>query len=153
MKTRTSGTCLMVFLQGLILLGSLAAAVSMHADAKAKPVQNQPKAPLIHSLNGVDIFRAYCASCHGIDATGNGPAAPALNAKVPDLTTIAQRNGGIFPAARVRKIITGEDAVTSHGSRAMPIWGPIFHQVEEDRDYGDVRLQNVTEYLRSIQRK
>jgi mono/diheme cytochrome c family protein len=153
MKTRNPGTYLVVFLQGLILFGGLAAAAYMHADDKAKPVQNQPRKPLIHSLNGVDIFRAYCASCHGIDATGNGPAAPALTAKVPDLTTIAQRNGGVFPAARVRKIINGEEAVISHGSRAMPIWGPIFHQVEEDRDYGDVRLRNITEYLRSIQRK
>jgi hypothetical protein len=34
----------------------------------------------------------------------------------------------------------------------MPVWGPIFHQVEEDRDYGAVRLHNLTEYIRSIQK-
>jgi hypothetical protein len=30
--------------------------------------------------------------------------------------------------------------------------GPIFHQVQEDRDYGEVRLQNLTNYLKSIQK-
>jgi hypothetical protein len=33
----------------------------------------------------------------------------------------------------------------------MPIWGTIFHQIQQDRDYGEVRLQNVTDYLKSIQ--
>jgi hypothetical protein len=35
----------------------------------------------------------------------------------------------------------------------MPIWGPIFHQIENDRDYGNIRLKNLTDYLRSIQQK
>jgi hypothetical protein len=35
----------------------------------------------------------------------------------------------------------------------MPIWGPIFHEIEFDRDLGNVRLENVTKYLESIQRK
>jgi len=33
----------------------------------------------------------------------------------------------------------------------MAIWGPIFHQVEEDRDYGSLRLGNLSKYLESIQ--
>jgi hypothetical protein len=52
----------------------------------------------------------------------------------------------------VRKIIAGEEQILGHGSREMPVWGPIFHQVERDRDYGEVRLQNVTDYLKSIQK-
>jgi mono/diheme cytochrome c family protein len=153
MKTWKPSTYLLVCLQSLTLLGGLVAAANIHADDKTKQTTNETRKPLIHSLNGADIFRAYCASCHGIDATGNGPAAPALIAKVPDLTTIAQRNGGVFPSARVRKVISGEETIIAHGSREMPVWGPIFHQVEEDRDYGDVRLHNVTDYLQSLQRK
>jgi mono/diheme cytochrome c family protein len=114
----------------------------------------QPRAvPLIQSVAGPDLYRAYCASCHGREAKGNGPAAPALKADVPDLTTIAQRNGGVFPKHRVRQIISGDEIFISHGSREMPIWGPIFHQVEYDRDWGLVRLENLAKYLESIQQK
>jgi mono/diheme cytochrome c family protein len=108
---------------------------------------------LIGSLKGVDLFRAYCAPCHGDDGKGNGPVAAALNAKPTDLTTIASRNGGVFPAQRISKIVAGDNLVMAHGSREMPIWGPIFHQVEWDKDLGNVRLQNVVKYVESIQKK
>jgi len=138
----------------LALLAALAtfAAVGESPDdkPKAQKAQNQR---LIPSLKGPDLFHAYCAPCHGQDAKGDGPAAAALNSKVPDLTTIAQRSGGVFPEAKVRGIITGDDAMVAHGSREMPIWGPIFHQVEADRDYGNIRMKNLIEYLKSIQQK
>lgn len=118
-----------------------------------KPSETQRTMPLIHSVAGPDLYRAYCASCHGRDAKGNGPVAPALKAKVPDLTLIAYRNGGIFPRKRVREIIAGDDEIISHGTREMPVWGPIFHQVEQDRDWGYVRLDNLAKYLESIQGK
>jgi mono/diheme cytochrome c family protein len=115
------------------------------------PEQEQPLPPLIRSTNGPDLFRAYCASCHGMDAKGNGPAAVALKAKVPDLTVLAKNNLGQFPDVRVRRAIMGDDVIAAHGSREMPIWGPIFHQIEEDVDRGNVRLDNLVKYLRSIQ--
>ena len=111
----------------------------------------QESTPLIQSVKGPDLFRAYCASCHGIDAKGTGPAAPALRARVPDLTLLSRRNLGRFPAAHVREVIVGERVVAAHGSREMPIWGPIFHQVEGDQDWGNVRLENLVKYLASIQ--
>ena len=106
---------------------------------------------LIHSVEGPDLFRAYCASCHGKDGKGNGPAASALKATVPDLTLIVKRNDGKFPVARIRRIILGEGMIASHGSREMPVWGPIFHQVESDVDRGYVRVDNLLKYLESIQ--
>ena len=138
-------------LQGAVLLVGLIAAAGTAPDGKTKPKSDQPDR-LIHSLKGDDIYRAYCATCHGVAGKGDGPVAPALANQLPDLTTIAQRNGGVFPADRVRKIIAGDEIVRGHGSREMPIWGLIFHQVEEDRDYGAIRLQNITEYLKSIQK-
>jgi hypothetical protein len=121
-------------------------------EPEAKSDKKQPE-HLIHSLGGADLFHSYCASCHGANARGQGPVAPALLNKLPDLTTISKRNGGIFPAGRIESIISGDESVIAHGSREMPVWGPIFHQVEEDRDFGNVRLHNVTKYIETIQQK
>ncbi len=84
-----------------------------------------------------------------------GPVSKALKSEVPDLTRLAQRNGGAFPVIHVRTTIMfgADDLLSAHGSRAMPIWGPIFHEIEFDQDLGNVRLENVTRYLESIQRK
>ena len=78
-------------IQILFLLGAAIAAA-----------QESPR-KLIASMEGKDLFRAYCASCHGMDAKGNGPVAPALKAPVPDLTTLAKRNRGVFPVNRWKK--------------------------------------------------
>jgi hypothetical protein len=137
-------------LVGCILLRG---AASHHDVAQSQKESDKQTVRLITSLKGPDLYRAHCAPCHGNDAKGDGPVAPALRDSVPDLTMIARRNGGVFPADRVRKVISGDEVLAVHGSHEMPIWGPIFHQVENDRDYGNVRLQNLTEYLRSIQQK
>jgi mono/diheme cytochrome c family protein len=41
--------------------------------------------------------------------------------------------------------------LASHGSREMPIWGPVFHQIEADVDRGHVRMENLIRYLEAIQ--
>jgi mono/diheme cytochrome c family protein len=142
-------------LVGCLVLGFLGVLLSAAGlqEGQPKAEQNKKAERLIPSVKGPDLFRAYCSPCHGEDGKGNGPVAPALNAKPADLTTIAQRNGGTFPVKRVRSIIAGDDLILAHGSREMPIWGPIFHQVEWDRDFGEIRLQNITKYLESIQKK
>ncbi len=105
-------------------------------------------------VDGAKVFQNYCASCHGLDGRGKGPVAGALRDEVPDLTTLARRNGGEFPAERVRETIAGEGkSIPAHGPKEMPIWGPTFHEIEFDQDLGNVRLENVTRYLESIQRK
>jgi mono/diheme cytochrome c family protein len=121
------------------------------AQSQKTPQVDQQYQQLIHSVAGPDLFRAYCASCHGSDAKGHGPAADALKVKVPDLTALSRNHKGQFPEALVRKTILGDEPLAAHGSRAMPVWGPIFHQVEEDVDRGNVRLENLVRYLDSIQ--
>jgi mono/diheme cytochrome c family protein len=115
------------------------------------PAQTQQEVQLIRSLEGADLFREYCSPCHGLDAKGAGIMAPALKTKVADLTVLAKNNHGQFPADRVRGILNGDPAFISHGSREMPIWGPVFHQIENDTDWGNVRLANLVKYLESIQ--
>jgi len=127
-------------------------AVAARQENPTQPQTNHKNEPLIVSVKGPDLFRAYCASCHGDDGKGSGPAAGALNTRPADLTTIAQRHGGVFPSTLVRRIIAGDDVVVAHGSRDMPVWGPIFHRVERDQDFGNVRMENLIKYLESIQK-
>ena len=79
----------------------------------------------------------------------------ALKQKVPDLTRLSLRNHDAFPAIHVQTIIMfgADDHQPAHGSKEMPIWGSVFHEIEFDQDLGNVRLENVTKYLESIQRK
>ncbi len=60
----------------------------------------------------------------------------------------------MFPLAKVRRIIAGEDPLPGgHGTRQMPIWGPIFSQVAWDQDLGRVRIDNLARYLETLQVK
>jgi mono/diheme cytochrome c family protein len=129
-----------------------AASAQASNKKKARPdAANQIQ--LINSIKGADLFKAYCASCHGADAKGNGPMANSLKVKPPDLTRISERNSGTFPFVRIQRIISGEQQLVSgHGSREMPVWGPIFSQVtRDDMDLGRVRIDNLTRYLQGIQ--
>src|SRR5512146_2986407 len=159
MKNRLPNSLLLLGAAALVtliaMLGAPHSRLREQATAQEPTTQVQQREfeRLIPSLKGPDLFRAYCAPCHGADGKGGGPVAPALKNKLPDLTTISRRNGGIFPARRVEEIIGGDEIIVGHGSREMPIWGPIFHQVENDRDYGNIRLKNLVEYLKSMQQQ
>jgi mono/diheme cytochrome c family protein len=123
------------------------------AMAQTKSVPQKSYEQLIFSVRGPDLYRAHCAACHGLDGKGNGPVAGELKTRPADLTALAQKNGGKFPIERVQKFVSGDDpTLLTHGPREMPVWGPIFHQIEEDQDLGNVRLQNLIKYLASIQK-
>ncbi len=74
---------------------------------------------------GGEYYRTNCATCHGIEATGQGPMAGVLVIKPADLTRLAADNGGVFPLRRVIRRIDGRDPLVSHGS-PMPIFGQFF---------------------------
>jgi mono/diheme cytochrome c family protein len=103
------------------------------------------------AIGGQEVYREYCAVCHGGDAKGNGPAAAALKAKPTDLTQISRKNEGKYPEVRVQRVINGEDDVFAHGSRDMPIWGQVFRQGQPDR--GQLRIYNLVKYIEQIQEK
>jgi mono/diheme cytochrome c family protein len=117
--------------------------------------EKNQRQPPIRSVDGAGIFANCCAACHGPNGRGNGPVSKALKQEVPDLTRLSLRNNGAFPAIHVRTVITfgTDELLPAHGSKVMPIWGPTFHEIEFDQDLGNVRLENVTKYLESIQRK
>ena len=73
--------------------------------------------PFTASLSGAEMFKTWCASCHGTDAKGNGPAAAALKKMPANLTQLAKQSGGKFPTQRVREYIDG----TGKGSTLGPL--------------------------------
>ena len=107
-------------------------------------------------MSGAELFRVFCASCHGPQARGDGPVAATLKPTVPDLTRISARNGGTFPADRVRTTIDGQSVPRSHGTRAMPVWGWDFYAIDRADPARRQRvaelIDRLVEYLRSIQR-
>jgi mono/diheme cytochrome c family protein len=114
--------------------------------------QRPETTPLIPSVEGSELYRAYCATCHGSDFRGGGATTQALKAPVPDLTLIARHNKGKYPMEHVEKIISGEEGLSpAHGSREMPVWGPIFSQIVWDQDLCHVRIHNLAKYLQMVQ--
>jgi mono/diheme cytochrome c family protein len=128
--------------------------LSNHAAVAQTNRENPENTRLIDSIQGPALFKAYCAVCHGADGRGAGPLARGLKTRPADLTRIAARNAGIFPSERVQNIIAGEEQVAQgHGTREMPVWGPIFSQIAWDLDLGRVRIDNLVRYLKEIQAK
>jgi mono/diheme cytochrome c family protein len=117
------------------------------------PSPAEPNAMLVEV--GRDAFLTYCAACHGSDGRGAGPAAAALTTPPADLTRIAARRGGDFPADDIAAWIDGRMALPAHGTREMPIWGYRFAEGlppgELSQDLVRGRILTVVEYLRSIQ--
>jgi mono/diheme cytochrome c family protein len=74
---------------------------------------------------GRDVFLSYCAVCHGMRATGDGPMADVLKARPADLTQLAASNGGVFPVLRVVRQVDGRDPMLAHGGE-MPLYGELF---------------------------
>jgi len=145
-------TCGMVLLLGGLVVG-FTVAVGAPARAQENPPNQKPYERLIYSVKGPDLYHAHCAPCHGPEGKGNGPVSHALKTRPADLTVLAKNNGGKFPEERVSKFISGDEVIASHGTREMPVWGPIFHQIEEDQDLGNVRIRNLVKYLETIQQK
>ena len=138
-------------LRSLVLL-----LVGVVACATDRPNAAEPGAPNPMLVEvGREEFVQRCASCHGLDARGGGPVAGALRTAPADLTRIAARRGGEFPAGEIGDWIDGRLAPSAHGPREMPIWGVRFAEglppdpLTQDLVRG--RIVTLVEYLRSIQ--
>lgn len=101
------------------------------------------------------LYRVHCRSCHGEDATGDGPMAELLKVKPADLTLLAEGSEGEFEPDQVDRKIDGRDQVRGHGGSEMPIWGLSFQSsgLDSDQEH-DVRkrIEDLVAYLASLQR-
>jgi len=137
--------------RNLAAVALASAAILGYSQTKVTIKQEPP--PITNAADGAEMYRTYCAVCHGLDGKGGGPAAPALKQSVPDLTLLSKRNGGEFPTFRVSNLIQGDNLVAAHGSRDMPMWGDVFRDLKRDEMVVKLRVHNLTQYIASIQEK
>jgi mono/diheme cytochrome c family protein len=131
------------------------------AAAAQDQSQDQTKTTIQHvtikatsAASGKDMFTSYCAVCHGTDGKGGGPAASALKTPPADLTMLSKNNGGKFPALKVASTIRGTSDLPAHGSKDMPVWGPLFWSISNGHDSEvQQRVTNLTHYVESLQAK
>ena len=118
-------------------------------------VAAQPRVPrepvLPKTTEGAELFRFYCANCHGADATGR-PATAVTQKPAPNLTMLARDHGGQFPRDAVRDIIVNGGAKGSaHRTSDMPVWGTIFRAFEPSDAMVNVRVDNLVRYIEALQ--
>lgn len=136
----------------LLLLSTLAG-FALYSSAQDVQIKKVP-APHTKASSGSQMFREYCAACHGLTGVGDGPAGPALKGAPADLTSLKAANHGNFPEARIGAVLRGSVDFHAHGSADMPTWGPLFHSMDGGNDSAlmELRVHNLTEYLKSIQK-
>ena len=95
-------------------------------------------------------YESNCAACHGQSGKGDGPVSVELRTKPTDLTLIAKRNGGVFPAEILYRIIDGRKTIRAHGTYEMPVWGLLFLRSDPE-DVARNRILAIIAYLKSLQ--
>jgi mono/diheme cytochrome c family protein len=149
-----------ISLLGVILALSLGLAAWSQEQTAATPQKKTiKKVPIKHTAagSGEEMYREYCAVCHGKGGKGDGPAASEFKVPTPDLTTLARNNDGKFPAEHVASVLQFGVEAPAHGTSDMPIWGPLFRRLHGSTTAGDpliqLRIANLTDYIKSLQSK
>lgn len=142
----------------LLFLLFVCSAAGQNSPASRPVVANRQihkdQLPPTYVPSGKQMYKEYCAACHGADGRGRGPLASSLTKQPPDLTTLAKRHGGKFPEEYVTAVLRFGRGFSAHGSSEMPVWGPIFQYLE---NYNEAavrqRIKNLCEFLKSIQER
>jgi mono/diheme cytochrome c family protein len=109
--------------------------------------------------SGKQDYQQYCADCHGLKGDGRGtlkelsPEYPP-----PDLTHLAQHNGGTFPLDRVVNIIDGREKIPSHARIEMPFWGVTMQEpgkefTPQSNAQVKARIAAIAKYIETLQAK
>jgi mono/diheme cytochrome c family protein len=144
---------LMLMFTALIVCACTVAAQDQTQGQPEKVIKHVP-VKSTSPVSGKDMYKAYCAVCHGTDGKGGGPAASALKIPPADLTLLSKNNGGKYPSLKVSATIRGESALPAHGSKDMPVWGALFWSMSGGHE-GEVqqRTANLSRYIESLHAK
>jgi mono/diheme cytochrome c family protein len=139
--------------RGNLVILMLIVSVGSIGYSQQKPTIKHETLLFTDPASGAEMYREYCAVCHGLNAKGSGPAAPALKQEPPDLTLLMKKNGGQFPSFRISNIIQGDAQIAAHGSGEMPTWGDAFRTLGRDESFVKLRVHNLTQYIMSLQQR
>ncbi|GAC1633867.1 MAG: hypothetical protein NVS9B14_09200 [Candidatus Acidiferrum sp.] len=143
----------------LVLVAAFAVAAAPQEQAGDTQQKKIEKVAIKNTTasSGVEMYRSHCAPCHGVAGKGDGPAASALRQHPPDLSLLAKNNNGKFPADRVAHSLRFGTEAAAHGTKDMPIWGPLFGSLHGGSNPSDgmiqLRIANLTKYVESLQAK
>jgi mono/diheme cytochrome c family protein len=135
-----------------LLAAALLVGCSLTAGAQTE--LKHVTAPRTSASSGHEMFVSYCATCHGMDGKGAGPAASALKVPPADLSVLSKNNGGKFPSAHLASVLREGVESKAHGSMEMPVWGPILRRTSHGQE-GELQLRiaNLNKYIESLQQK
>ena len=137
-----------------VFFSSAAICVALLSAQESKmtiPVQNTP------AYDGKQMYVSYCASCHGLDGRGHGPAASALKFAPADLSLLRKNNQGVYPGGHIAAVIKFGVEQSAHGSKEMPVWGPALQRMDGPGDgmngKQSLRIANIVNYVETLQAK
>jgi mono/diheme cytochrome c family protein len=141
--------------KSMILLGTLVVVTSLclaQDTTNQQPVVKQTPIKQTSAASGKEMFVQYCAPCHGADGRGNGPAASAMKSQPTDLTQLARKHDGKYPANSVASVLKFGGGPGAHGSAEMPVWGPLLQSLDKFHDtVVQQRISNIVSYIETIQ--
>ena len=144
---------------GVVLFALLFSTATLTVAQQSQTTIKKETIKNTSAASGDEMYKEYCAVCHGKDARGNGPATAVLKVAPPDLTMLSERHGGKYPTAYVASVLKfGAATFPAHGTTDMPIWGPLFGSISFDINGIDAqqvtqRVYNLNRYIESVQAK
>jgi mono/diheme cytochrome c family protein len=153
---RIVGVALVLLAANVMMLSSWASA--QEEDYLATPQPAPWPSPTAQSIaQGKADFNKHCAPCHSESGKGNGPELKVIpDIKPKNLTTIAARNGGVFPYQQVEDTIDGRKVIPSHKRFDMPFWGVNFQQPGQEftsasEAKAKQRIDAIVDYVATLQ--
>ncbi|HUI52680.1 MAG TPA: cytochrome c [Terriglobales bacterium] len=146
-----------MFKHSLLALGAVFAAAGLclaQTPTQTKPEVKKEPIQQTSAASGKEMYVHYCASCHGADGKGGGPAASAMKTAPTDLTQLAKTHGGKYPDSSVAATLKFGNGPGAHGSADMPVWGPLFQSLDKYHDSAvQQRISNLVKYIETLQAK
>jgi mono/diheme cytochrome c family protein len=134
------------------LMAALLIAGSLWASEESTAVKKVPEKSA-WPATGKELFTNYCAMCHGSDGTGEGAAAKSLTVAPADLTLLSRKHGGKFPSSQVINVLRGEDGLSAHRDKEMPVWAPAFEADKGKTEGPNQRTRQLLKFIESLQKK